>query len=289
MCLRPKRVFMSATESDAAHHKSLVIYALGSWQKHQVHAHRAASSLALQEHHLRAIDAAWDQALQRPGIHLFNGPMCRLESFSLQRDKLDLRLSVTDYKHFLGSNAAHPQWADDYGPTVMANPLGTSVIICSLDGFLVCGKRSQAVALYPGFAHPFGGTLEPDKHGEPPSLIDDIKRELSEELHLVEENYLAFYTIGLIEDRHLRQPELINYAAVNLTVEQLIAQTDRLEHHGCWSIPDTAEAVAHTLKSDATLTPVLDGTLLCYGAWKFGELWFAQHQQARHRDQRSTR
>jgi hypothetical protein len=267
--------------------KSLTIYALGSWQPHQIQAHRAHSSLALSAYHQTAIDSAWNKTAERPGIHLFNGAMCRLESFTSTSDLLTLGFSVTDYRHFLGSHAAHPHWADEYGQSVMANPLGTSIIIRSSDGYLVCGKRSQAVALYPGFAHPFGGTLEPLTNGDPPNLVDDMKRELREELRLDERNYREFVTIGLIEDAHLRQPELINCAAVDLTLAQLIAQTDALEHHGCWAIPDTANALAEELRSGAALTPVLDGTLLCYGAWRFGETWFAQHLQPRHRDGRA--
>src|ERR1700712_3075190 len=65
------------------------------------------------------IDAAWNKVLRRPGVHLFDGPMCRLDLWSANESLLRLHLSLTSYKAFLGTNLANPGWATEYGPDGM--------------------------------------------------------------------------------------------------------------------------------------------------------------------------
>src|SRR5687768_10719470 len=76
------------------------------------------------------IDRAWDEAMRRPGVHLFESPLCRLERSSVspppEGQRLHLELSPTSYKVFLGTNMAHPELADRHGPGILANPLGVS-------------------------------------------------------------------------------------------------------------------------------------------------------------------
>jgi hypothetical protein len=234
------------------------------------------------------IDELWQRTGERPGIHLFDGPLCRLESFSVDEAGLHLNLSPNSYKNFIGTNVHHPTWADDYGPQVMANPVGTSVLLRTADSALVGGRRSQAVALYPGCAHPFGGTLEPGVDGKPPDLIDEIRRELSEEVALIPSDLSDLRVIGLVEDRQLRQPELTFIATTTLTSQAIAARLDHAEHDALWQIPDNSQAIESALLAHTTTTPVLAATLLSYGQWQFGDAWLQQqlndfHQDARQR------
>ena len=73
----------------------------------------------------RHIERAWQQAQSRPGIELFDGPMCRLERFHAGK-RLELELSPTSYKAFLGTNLTNSRLADQYGPDALANPVGLS-------------------------------------------------------------------------------------------------------------------------------------------------------------------
>ena len=227
------------------------ILALGDWPADRLFSSKAASTFALPAHLANEVELAWKSAGARPGVNLFDGPMCRLEHFTT-KDGLHLHLSPTSYKYFIGTNGQHPHWADLYGQHVMANPVGTSVLLRSTDGQLLCGQRSQSVALYPGCAHPFGGTLEP----------------------------------GLVEDSHLRQPELVYIATTKLSAKDISDRIDPIEHHGSWAINDHHDAISETLATGAAITPVLAATLLAYGRWQHGETWLLRQLSSHHKDDR---
>jgi hypothetical protein len=105
----------------------VIIRAVGHWWPDQVRVAWATTSRAIVPDVERLIDDAWRAAAARPGVKLFDGPMCRLEAWSLGTGGvLRLDLSRTGYKPFLGTNMAHPELADDprYGPRAMAHPPG---------------------------------------------------------------------------------------------------------------------------------------------------------------------
>ena len=58
---------------------------------------------------------AWDEVNARPGVRLFDGAMCRLESWAVRGDRLELVLSETTYRTFLGTNLSNPGLADRFG------------------------------------------------------------------------------------------------------------------------------------------------------------------------------
>src|SRR5207248_1244381 len=96
----------------------------------------------------RVIDWTWARVAARPGVNLFDGPMCRLESWRAAPDRLELVLSGTSYKPFLGTNLYHPDLADRYGREVLANPVGVSPALQTADGWLMMGRRNTSVAYY---------------------------------------------------------------------------------------------------------------------------------------------
>src|SRR5215213_5659168 len=164
------------------------------------------------------IDRTWAEALARPGAHLFDGPMLRLERWTVAPDgRLRLALSPTRYKPFFGTNMSHPELADRYGPAVLANPVGVSAALETADGFLLLGRRNAAVAYYPERVHPFAGALEPADG-------DDV-------------------FAALVEDRALRQPELIFLARGTLTRRDVESNLDRAEHRGTFAVETSPAAV----------------------------------------------
>src|SRR5205823_2713337 len=96
--------------------------------------------------------------------------------------------------------------ADELGKDVLANPVGLSTTLQTVDGWLLLGRRNDSVAYYPNRVHPFAGALEP--HDEL-DIFDEMRRELREELDFGPNDILDMRCIGLVEDRELRQPELI--------------------------------------------------------------------------------
>lgn len=208
------------------------------------------------------IEQAWSEASRRPGVHLFDGPMCRLESFTAGEDRLELGFSRTSYKAFMGTNLRHAELADQYGWGILANPVGVSCALLSADNQLVMGQRNQRVAYYPGRIHPFAGALEPQ---EPLDVFAEVRRELAEELGLAGADLLELRCLGLVEDLALRQPELICLVRSGQSVDQIARQVDRGEHRSSWSVAAEEAALEAGLGEAKLLTPVGVGALLLAG------------------------
>jgi 8-oxo-dGTP pyrophosphatase MutT (NUDIX family) len=224
------------------------------------------------------IDAAWADALARPGVHLFDGPMCRLESWSADDQTLSLVLSHTTYKRFLGTNLTHPDLADRYGREILANPVGVSPALLTADGYLMMGRRNASVAYYPNRIHPFAGALDP-ADADP---FAAVRRELSEELGFADADVADLRCTGIAEDLSIRQPELIFLARATRTRAQVEAALDRTEHHGSWAVAATTQAVIDALQGFADdarpeFTPVAVAALLLYGRTAFGLDWFPRY------------
>ncbi|HEX4056294.1 MAG TPA: hypothetical protein VHX86_18695 [Tepidisphaeraceae bacterium] len=217
----------------------------------------------------KQIEQAWRQAQSRPGIKLFDGPMCRLERFHA-REKLELELTRTSYKIFWGTNLTNPALGDKYGPDILANPIGLSCALESSDGYLMLGRRSASVAYYPLRIHPFAGSLEP---AERVDVFADVERELAEELAFSPPDIARVVCIGMVEDVSIRQPELVFHVRSTRPRSRIEQMLDAAEHEACVAIEPSPQALEAALKNPA-LTPVALGTALLWGRGRFGAPWF---------------
>src|SRR6516225_5243266 len=106
---------------------------VGDWLPKQLSIARTRCNRRIESEVERAIEDAWCDASARLGTLLFDGPMCRLESWRAGDHRLDLVVSETSYRPFLGTNMAHPEFADRFGRDVMANPVGVSALLSTAD------------------------------------------------------------------------------------------------------------------------------------------------------------
>ena len=222
----------------------------------------------------RQIDEAWHRTLARPGVNLFDGPVCRFESAVIDGDTLRFDVSRTSYRICVGTNFVNPHLADEFGPDVMAQSMGVSTGLLTADGFWMMGRRNASVAYYPGRVHPFAGSIEMAEHID---LFDNAERELREELHLPAEAIVGTTWAGLVEDTRLRHPESIFFARTTRSRDEVAAGVDAAEHDGVWSVANQPDAVAEAMQSDE-LTPVARAVLLLGGRHFFGDDW--SHGQA---------
>lgn len=220
------------------------------------------------------IDAAWQQAAARPGVHLFDGPMCRLESFRAEPSRLTLLLSPTSYKPFLGTNLSHPELADRFGPSILANPVGVSSLLQTSDDILLLGRRNDSVAYYPSRIHPFAGSLEPRDD----DVFSAVRRELDEELSLADGDLKELVCAGIAEDLRIRQPELIFLAKTLRSKAEIESTLDEAEHSALLAVPAERSALEASL-DEPLLTPVALASLLLWGGARFGIDWFTAHHQ----------
>jgi 8-oxo-dGTP pyrophosphatase MutT (NUDIX family) len=209
-------------------------------------------------------------------VHLFDGAMCRLESWNATNAGLRLTLSKSSYKIFLGTNMANPEFADRFGSDVMANPVGLSPALLTSDDHLLLGHRTHVVAYYPGRIHPFSGCLEPGDA----NLFTAVARELKEELSLDAGDVKEIRCTGIAEDTSLRQPELIFAVESKRTRSEIEARLDWLEHQSVFAIDANADAVEAVIRAEPRLTPVAIASLLLWGRLKFGQPWFEKMRMA---------
>jgi 8-oxo-dGTP pyrophosphatase MutT (NUDIX family) len=230
----------------------------GSWLPGEVVMTEAPSGRRIVDEVERSIETAW-QAAAKPGVQLFDGPMCRLESFDAAPGRLQLRYSPSSYRINVGTNLSRgAALAAQFGDDVLANPLGASVALTTADGYLLLGRRGGRVAYYPHRVHPFAGSVEP---AEADDAFAIVYRELGEELNLPRERVQNVRCLGLARDDAIRQPELIFTATTSLTRAEVAGMLDAAEHDALWPLragnrDDVARAIA-----DPLLTPIAMATL----------------------------
>lgn len=255
----------------------LKLHVAGDWPEDSVRTTRVASTHFVPAEVEQIVDRAWKEALARPGVHLFDGPMCRHESWrvegamSSRSSSLHLSLSTTSYRWFLGTNLAHPELADRFGANVLANPVGVSPALLSSDGFLVFGVRNGRVAYHPNRVHPFAGAVEPK---DDLNLFEAVRRELREELSFnPAEDIAEIRCTGIAEDLALRQPEIIFRVTSRRARQEIVQRIDEAEHGASWAVRAEAGAVEAAMR-DARLTPVAVASLALWGRGAFGDEWF---------------
>jgi 8-oxo-dGTP pyrophosphatase MutT (NUDIX family) len=218
----------------------------------------------------RIIDDTWSRVLARPGVHLFDGPMGRVESIDVKPDDVNIVLSPTSYKPFLGTNLENPDLAGRYGRDVMATPAGVSTAVETSDGFLMLGRRNAAVAYYPNRLHPFAGSLDP-RDGD--DAFNAVRRELSEELGICSQEIADVRCTGIAEDAALLQPELIFATRCAIPRGEIERRLDDAEHHASVAIRANIDDVDAVLL-DPDLTPVGMASLLLWARLRWGDKAF---------------
>lgn len=249
----------------------LIFHAAGNWTRDQIHISQVPCTRSIIPAVERIIDETWNRIATQPGVNLFDGPMCRLESWSATPARLSIAMSATSYKPFIGTNLYHPELADIHGPAILANPIGVSPALETADGWLMMGRRNSSVAYYPGKVHPFAGALEPRDANDP---FAATRRELTEELAFTPADIAEIHCAGIAEDQSIRQMELIFKVLSTRTRSQVEATLDRAEHHASWAIRANGRAIDEVLQDTSGLTPVAVAALILWGRIPLGQEWF---------------
>jgi hypothetical protein len=249
--------------------------AIGRWEAADVFVRWVPENRTRDPEVEKVVDRTWENARSRPGLKLFDGPMCRLERFTAGKT-LELELSPTSYRIFWGTNLNNSWLAGKYGVASLANAVGLSCALESADGFLMLGQRNASVAYYPSRVHPFAGALEPAGKMD---VFAETRRELNEELGLGGEDISGLACMAIVEDVSIAQPELVFSAKTTRTRSQLEKNMDAAEHDSLVAIERTGENVELSLR-DPAMTPVALGTILLWGREHFGPEWFDATQRA---------
>ncbi len=91
------------------------------------------------------IDSFWQQEIVETGKneYIFNGELCRLNDWRVQKDQLTLDLGFTDYNELLYSNQFTNDIAERFGKDSLSRALGVSIVLVSDDEQIILIKRSK--------------------------------------------------------------------------------------------------------------------------------------------------
>lgn len=232
----------------------------------------------------QAIDKTWaeqSRRVQRDGVDLYDGRLCRLVQCQEQQGRLSLTLGEVSFREFVGTNLMNPRMRHLYGEDVLADPLGVSAAVTTADGHLLLGRRSKTVFFHAGMIHPVGGIVEMAEAGEADAHpFRAMRRELYQELGIAGEDVTdRLWCIGLVRDKVIWQPEMIFDIHLKLDLRAIrgahVAADDAAEHTELVFLRNDSGAVVSFLRDhDSELTPVAKATLLLHGLRAWGTGWF---------------
>lgn len=231
------------------------------------------------------VHRTWNRQVElrrRRGAMIFNGRLARYLRHRVVEGVLAIDVGPTDYANFLTTNLLNWPRGDELGWDLFSNPIGTSCMPLTADGWLLFGRRNDRVAYHAGHTHTFGCGLEAGDHdgGHGIDAFASILRELREELHVAEWELQEMLCLGLIRDPSIRQPELVFDVPLSLTREEVTRRFQphdpHQEHVALLACRDAPEAIAAFIEAIQPITAVAVGALCLHGRRAFGEPWYRQ-------------
>ncbi len=200
---------------------------------------------------------------------IYNGELCRLRQWRCSDNKLQLSLTLTNYKQLLYSNHIREQDGAGDHAAFKAGALGISAIISAADEQLVLIRRAQTVGEAPGQLDVIGGHVEPGhEHNGVPDPFLAMVQEIAEETALKLADRTALLCIGLLETTTTSKPELVFHHKSHLESEQIIRagnENDSPEVAEFVCVGDAPEAINRFLRLNAhNFSPSAHGCLVLY-------------------------
>lgn len=194
------------------------------------------------------IESIWEER-RKSNQSLFNGTKFRFHSVEKistsqkANSAAVLRIGITDYKSFLGTNCSL-NWKK-LDPSQLASPLGNAAIVETKDKMIVLLKRSANVGECPHTIVMPGGHSEPEtlgiksleewkKSSEPVvkdivkwkkdiliELFDSMIREIVEETGIPNDKLMELKCIGFSRRVQNHRPDIVFHVCCNLTSEEV--------------------------------------------------------------------
>ena len=227
------------------------------------------------------MDALWQekqiQAQQRQ-VPLYDAPLFRyVEAIPTEQNTLKLVLGNTGYKEYVTTR--QPEFASAHLRQELGNALSVCSVVETSDGHILLDKRA-GVDVYEGRYHVIGGFFERgldtnnDQHPDP---FAAMRREIHEETGVQSTDISHQYCLGIVYDILIPHAELCFLTQLHIPLSTVLTRTplDR-EIKQLRSLAVNAESLRDFIVSNhGNISATGEPNLLMYGAWKFGEAWFA--------------
>ena|GEM_PF-3718741 len=226
-------------------------------------------------------------ALRRQGRVVTAEPLYRLVSYDTVGASLVLRVGMTDYEEYIGTNGCNREWREQSGADAMSDALALSAATETADGMLAIERRSEQVAERAGFYH-----VKPSGHPQPPeSFTQGVLTELEEELGVRRNEVAEMLCTGLVRDAVNYKPELTYVLRIRATSADVRsrAKADAWESAELSFIPASPDMLADWLARHVHDTvPAGHAALLLYGRERFGAAWYERVAAGVHGVSRGT-
>jgi hypothetical protein len=180
------------------------------------------------------IEENWANTLASPlGNRFFDGGLWRYVSHRVHKNRIELVVEPTSFKIYKGTNIDRLELFQQYGESVMANPLIVNGMVRTIDGNSLFARRSDKVALFQHQIHIIGGTV-PRKMdtllGE--DFFQTMREELFEEVAICPDEIDTLKCVGLRLNMPYRNRAVAFTVDVNVTAAELQARVaiDAYEH-----------------------------------------------------------
>jgi 8-oxo-dGTP pyrophosphatase MutT (NUDIX family) len=193
-----------------------------------------------------------------------------------------LRLVVgnTGYKEYVTTRIA--TFAAGRTRQELSDPLAICSVIETSDGYILLDKR-QGVDVYVGRYHVIGGFFERERdmaqEDARPDPFAAICREILEETGVLNTDISEQYCLGVVYDQQTPHAELCFLTRLHISLNEIKQHRTPLDHEirQLRELKVSEQSLSEFIVNNhGNISATGEPNLLFYGAWKFGESWFAR-------------
>jgi 8-oxo-dGTP pyrophosphatase MutT (NUDIX family) len=230
------------------------------------------------------MDQQWQRSLalaQERGTRLFDAPLFRfIEARTGTDGTLQLVLGDTGYKEYVTTRIS--SFATEHTRQALGNPLAVCSVIETSDGYILLDK-GQGVDVYVGRYHVIGGFFERELDtaagGTLPDPFAAVRREMQEETGILDTDISEQYCLGVVYDLQTPHAELCFLTRLHIPLDEIKQHRTPLDREikQLRELSVSAQSLSEfIIDNHGNISATGEPNLLFYGAWKFGETWFAQ-------------
>ncbi|MCX6704597.1 MAG: hypothetical protein NTZ07_04115 [Candidatus Woesebacteria bacterium] len=224
------------------------------------------------------IEDVWKKIEIKEGKKVFNGDIPLVLGVVIEDGKLEIFTGLTDFKTRAATSYPEYRIIEKFGQESVAITLGITCLLETTDGKLVLAqlgtKTTEKNKI--GGLHCLGGFMEV-RNGLPVNFVQNLKREIKEELGLTEleteDKINVDYCLGVVQDNNIYAVDMLFVCTTDLKPDELRAKSGDGEIIPLFINNSEKEITNILLTFSKTATTSALGGLYLYGKLKFGDEW----------------
>jgi 8-oxo-dGTP pyrophosphatase MutT (NUDIX family) len=173
---------------------------------------------------IKFIESKWSDFVNNQSI-AFNGRLFRVDRYIIENNRIEIHLSDTDYKEFVGTR--DHDFIGRFGRENAANPLSVGAVIVTKDNKIVLGKRAEDIDIGKSKISVAAGYLDPEKDmvnsansDNTLDIFSGIKREIYEETGITNRDIVDLVCMGLINNKEKNQINAPFYCKLDISAKE---------------------------------------------------------------------